>query len=143
MRSRFACLFFFASGAASLAQTALSINTGGAVNAASYAGAPFAPGSIISAFGNFSVDSSSGALGIPLPSNLSGLSLQFGVDLNAPLFFASSGQVNLQVPWELAGQTQAPLTATLGSQTSAAQTIAIAPFSPGIFSTSAEGTGQG
>jgi uncharacterized protein (TIGR03437 family) len=121
-----------------------SINPGGLANAASFApGAPVAPGSIATAFGNFSVSSPSAASDSPLPTSLSGLSLQFNGAIDAPLFYASGGQVNLQVPWELAGQAQALLTATLGAQTSLPQTVNLAPFAPGIFTTSAQGTGQG
>jgi uncharacterized protein (TIGR03437 family) len=121
-----------------------AINAGGTVNGASFrAGAAVAPGSIASVFGSFLVSSPSGASSLPLPTSLSGLSMQFGSGVKAPLFYASAGQVNLQVPWELAGQAQASLTATLGGQTSAAQTVNLAPFAPGIFSTNAQGTGQG
>jgi uncharacterized protein (TIGR03437 family) len=73
---------------------------------------------------------------LPLPISLSGLSMQFG-GVPAGLHSASTGQVYLQVPWELAGQ--AALTATLGSRTSVAQTVNLAPFAPGIFSTSGQG----
>jgi uncharacterized protein (TIGR03437 family) len=61
----------------------------------------------------------------------------------APLYYASAAQVNLQVPWELAGRTQVPVTVTVGSQTSSPQTVNVAPFSPGLFSMNAQGSGQG
>ncbi|MGA2588656.1 MAG: hypothetical protein ABSH32_01960 [Bryobacteraceae bacterium] len=125
------------------AQQAPSINAGGVVNAASDAPGPVAPGSIASVYGTFPLSASFKATGVPLPTNLSGLSLQFGGATAAPLFYASDLQVNLQAPWELAGQAQTSLTATLGGQTSSAQTVALAPFAPGIFSTNAQGTGQG
>ena len=124
------------------AQPAPSINSGGIVNAASSApGAPVAPGSIASVYGNFLLSAPSWALGIPLPTNLGGLSLEFGA-VEAPLLYASSGQVNLQIPWELAGQPPA-VTATLAGQTSAPQTVNLAPFAPGIFSMNGQGTGPG
>ena len=62
---------------------------------------------------------------------------------SAPLFFAAGGQVNLQVPWELAGQSQTTIAATAWGQTSPAQTVNLGPFSPGIFSMNAQGSGQG
>ena len=127
-----------------LAPTVPSISTGGVVNAASYAsGAAVAPGSIASAFGSFLLNSPAGAQGVPLPASLSALSMQFGSGTKVPLFYAASGQVNFQVPWELAGQSQASLTATVNGQTSTAQNVALAPFAPGIFSTNAQGFGQG
>jgi len=61
----------------------------------------------------------------------------------APLFFADGGQVNFQVPWELAGQSQSTLAAMFGDQAGAGQTVSLAPFAPGIFSTNAQGAGQG
>jgi uncharacterized protein (TIGR03437 family) len=122
-------------------QPAISINTGGVVNAASYvAGGPVAPGSIASVFGSFPISGSSQAPGVPLPASLSGLSVQFGAT-KVPLFYVAGGQVNLQVPWEASGQTQ--ITVAVGNQTSAAQTVDVAPFSPGIFSMNSQGTGQG
>ena len=113
------------------------------MNAASYAaGAPLAPGSIAAVYGNFLIPSAAGASGTPLPLSLSGLSLQFG-NVQAPLFSASNGQVNVQVPWELAGQTQISLTATLNGQSSTPVTVKIAPSAPGIFTVNAQGTGAG
>src|SRR5580700_7846974 len=124
------------------AQPAPSINTGGVVNAASSApGAPVAPGSIASVYGDFLLSAPSGASQIPLPTNLGGLSLAFGA-VAAPLFYASNGQVNLQIPWELAG-SQASLTAALAGQTGTAQTVNLAPFAPGIFTTNSQGSGPG
>jgi len=66
-----------------------SINAGGVVNAASYlAGTPLVPGSIATAYGSFLLSAPSTAAGTPLPTNLSGLSLQFGNGVLAPLFYA-------------------------------------------------------
>ena len=119
-----------------------SINPGGVVSAASFV-APVAPGSIASAFGDFLLSSPLGTQQSPLPTSISGLSLEFVGGTPAPLFFVSGLQVNLQVPWELATQSQASLTATLNGQTSGAQTVDLAPFAPAIFSTNAKGSGQG
>ena len=43
------------------------------------------------------------------------------------MFMTSCGQVNLQIPWELAGQSQASLTATLGGASSNGQPAAGGP----------------
>lgn len=114
------------------------------MNAASYAaGAPLAPGSIGAAFGNFLLSAPTAEPGgIVLPTTIRGLSLLVGGQA-APLFYASASEVNFQVPWELAGATQAPITATLNLQTGPSQTAGLAAFSPGIFSTNSQGTGQG
>jgi uncharacterized protein (TIGR03437 family) len=73
---------------------------------------------------------------------LEGSTYQVGAH-GAPLFFASCSQVNLQIPWESAGQTQAQVTATVGGVTGAAQQVNLAPFAPGIFTLNQQGTGQG
>jgi uncharacterized protein (TIGR03437 family) len=115
----------------------------GAVNAGSYApDSALAPGSIAAVFGSFPVNGSASATTLPLPTGLDGLSIQFG-GVPARFFFASSGQANIQIPWEVAGQTQSAVTVTVGGQTSIPQAVAITPFAPSIFSTNGEGTGQG
>jgi uncharacterized protein (TIGR03437 family) len=124
--------------------SAPSIMTGGVVNAASYAaGMPLAPGSIAAAYGSFFLTFTYTAASRPLPTSLSGLSVQLGSGLASPLFYADAGQVNLQVPWELAGQPQTSLAATLNGQTGAAQAVTLAPFAPGIFTINGQGKGQG
>jgi uncharacterized protein (TIGR03437 family) len=124
------------------ALTSPSVNVGGVVNGASYT-APVAPGSIASAFGDFLLTSPIANTQLPLPTEISGLSLQFGGGTLAPLFFASGRQVNLQVPWKLSGESQSTLAATLNSVTGAAQTVSLAPFAPAIFSMNTQGSGQG
>jgi uncharacterized protein (TIGR03437 family) len=108
----------------------LSIAAGGVVNAASYV-AQVAPGSIAAVFGNF-------LTGSPV-----GLSIQLGGTIGAPLSFATATQANIQIPWELTGQSQTTITAMLNGQSSFAQTVTLAPYAPGIFTTNGHGTGQG
>ena len=89
----------------------------------------------------------------PLPTSLGGsmmrftpggAALRFGaVEIEAPLFFASPDQANIQIPWELSGLEEAFLTAIVGEQESAPVSVTIVPFNPGIFTTSATGEGQG
>jgi uncharacterized protein (TIGR03437 family) len=124
------------------ASTALSISSNGVANAASYATGAVAPGSIAAVFGSFPVTSPATTPGAPWPTGLGGLSMQFGT-VQAPLNYVSGTQVNLQVPWELAGRTQATITAAANGQSSAAQTVNLAPFAPGIFATNGQGSGQG
>jgi uncharacterized protein (TIGR03437 family) len=119
-----------------------TIASDGLKSAASY-GTTVAPGSIAAAFGDFLLNSAASSLGLPLPVNLSGLSVQFGNGTAAPLFYVSGMQVNAQVPWELAGQTQTTMTVTVNGQTSPPLTVNLAPFAPGIFSVNGQGTGQG
>jgi uncharacterized protein (TIGR03437 family) len=55
----------------------------------------------------------------------------------------SCGQANLQIPWQAAGLTSAPVTAAVAGLTSAPETATIAAFSPGIFTMNQSGSGQG
>ncbi len=128
--------------AALAAKAQPSISPGGIVNAASYT-APVAPGSLASVFGTFEVTSPSAASVLPLPTILSQLSLQFTGGYYAPLFFASNTQTNIQIPWELTGQTQTSLIPISSGQTGSPQMLSLAAFAPGIFSINSQGTGQG
>ena len=119
-----------------------TIGAGGVVNGASYT-APVVPGSIAAVFGTFYLTSTSVDTALPLETTLQSLSFQFSGGTAAPLYFVSGPQVNLQVPWELAGQTTASLAATLNSTAGATQTVTVAPVAPAIFTTNAQGTGQG
>ena len=103
-----------------------AVSAGGVMNDATYI-APVAPGSIAAVFGNF-------------PTNMPSFSLQFG-GISAPLFYAGANQLNVQVPWELAGQSQT--TVVLGNENAAVQTVPLATYAPGIFTMNAQGRGQG
>jgi len=121
--------------------TAPATNPAGTVNAADYV--PIvAAGSIASVFGtNLSIGTAT-AGSIPLPTLLASSSVQIGGQA-APLFFASPSQVNLQVPWALAGQTQGKVLVTVGTLTSDQETVNIAPFAPGLFTLNIAGSSQG
>ena len=104
----------------------IAISPGGIVNAASALPGPVAPGSIASVYGIFPLNSPSQAPAVPWPLNLSGLSLQF-TGISAPLYYASASLVDLQIPWELAGASQASLIVGMGGQTSVPQTVSWPP----------------
>jgi uncharacterized protein (TIGR03437 family) len=123
----------------------LSIAVGGVVNDASYT-APVAPGRIAAAFGDFTLETP--VIDATWPTGISDLSLDFSTLRSstgtlAPLFFVSGGQVNLQVPWELAGQSTTTLTASLNGKNGDDQIVSLAPYAPAIFSMNSQGTGQG
>ena len=143
-------------------QDTLSINPGGIVNAADYA-AQVAPGSIASAFGNFPLPSLLEDQSLPVATSLAGFSLpwsslcapggsvcpQISLAGFAPLFLVGGGQVNLQIPWEMApnmaGQSQWHnlMAAELNGQSGATQPVNVVQFAPGIFTTNSQGTGPG
>ena len=60
-----------------------------------------------------------------------------------PLFFVAPDEVNIQIPWELAGQTQASLTVTDSNGTSNAVSVNLVAFAPAIITLNSAGTGPG
>ncbi len=119
-----------------------SINPGGMVNAASFAGQLPAAGGIATLFGTNLAASAQQADRVPLPTTLGGTRVELN-GIAAPLFFVSPTQINFQIPWQLAGQTQASVVVTLDGVTSSPQTVNLSGFSPGLFALTQTGTGQG
>jgi trimeric autotransporter adhesin len=120
-----------------------AITPGGISNAATFDfGARVAPGSIATAFGSFLVPSLVTASTPRLPDTLAGLTLQFDTGRNAPLFAVSPGQVNFQIPWELAGHSPVLLSPTFGGRTGFPESLLLATYAPGIFRMNFS-TGQG
>jgi uncharacterized protein (TIGR03437 family) len=101
-----------------------SINTGAVVNAASYQ-RTVAPGSYVSIFGSNMVEADllsnangDGASWLPLPMAIDGVNVSFdvpsaGISVPGNLIFVSPGQINVQVPWELQGQSSAQVKVTM------------------------------
>ncbi len=119
-----------------------SINPAGVVNAASFT-EPLAPGAIASVFGVDLGVIEESSLIAPLPTMLAGATLIFNGSIPAPQYFGSPTQSNIQIPWELAGTSDASLTVQIGNTVSEAATVPLAEFSPGIFSMDQSGAGQG
>lgn len=118
-----------------------SVNANGVVNAATNKGS-VAAGSIAAVFGTFPIPKPVSSTSFPIPTDFSGLSLEFGSTPPAPLFFGSSLQINAQVPWELAGEQQTTVSAVINGQSSTPQTLTIAAYAPGIFVVNSQ-TNQG
>ena len=72
-----------------------------------------------------------------LPTILAGAQVTFD-GLAAPLFMVSSGQINVQVPFELAGYPSAQVVVTVAGIASPPMTVTLAPASPGIFTVNAQ-----
>jgi uncharacterized protein (TIGR03437 family) len=109
-------------------------NIAATVNGASFAAStPVAVGSLVSLFGTgIGPATSAAATSLPLPYTLSTYQVKIG-GLLAPLLYASSGQINCQIPYELAGQTSAQVVVTNGTVSSSPATVALASSAPGIF----------
>ena len=106
-----------------------ALNAGGTVNNASFASNPVAPGSLVSVFGTGLAGTNQTALA------LGGFAM--------PLYHTFPLQIDAQVPWELAGQAQAPLSITTDDLDGNTVSVPLAPYSPGIYSANGTGAGQG
>ncbi|HUJ49435.1 MAG TPA: S8 family serine peptidase [Bryobacteraceae bacterium] len=133
---------------AATALTAPVISASSVVNAASLTeGQPIAPGSYISIFGtNLSAGTDEATTPI-LPLTIDFVTVSFDVpsaQLSLPghLIFVSPNQVNVQVPWELQGQSSVQMKVTQGDGFGLAfgnvVTVPLANYSPAFF----EGGGQ-
>jgi minor extracellular serine protease Vpr len=116
------------------------IQSGGVVNAASSQTGPgLAPGSYISIFGAALADSTLVFSTPYLPLSLANVSVGFDVpgvartSYPARIHFVSPGQINVQVPWELAGRAAADLKVSIGDFSSATVRIALQDVSPAAF----------
>ncbi len=117
--------------------------TGGVVSAASYApGGVLSPGEIVSAFGLNLAGATAQAPSLPLPNTLGGSAVQIG-GTNVPLFYASNGQVNAQLPFELTPGSQPQVVVRGASFIAPPQAITIVPATPSIFTLTQDGKGQG
>lgn len=113
------------------------------LNAASYQKyVPVAPGTLVSVFGTNLGTSTASASTTPLPTSLADVRAQLG-GKDMGLVFANSGQVNAQVPTDLAPGTTASLVVTVRGVAAAPDQITLADAQPGIFSLNSAGTGQG
>jgi len=108
-----------------------------------------APGGIIAVYGtNLSPGTGSAPL-VPLPISMAGVTCYIdgvifqGLSLltPAPFYFASSGQLNLQVPFEIAPGVRHLTINNNGKM--ATFTFTVDAAAPAIFTTNSEGTGQG
>jgi len=105
-----------------------------AANAASFAaGAPVAPGSVVSIFGKFTSSQTVGAPAYPLPRKLG--ETEVLVDGKAaPLYYTSPGQVNFQLPAAQAvGQALAEV--RVGGQSVGRAPVTVLANAGGIFGT--------
>jgi uncharacterized protein (TIGR03437 family) len=115
-----------------------SINTGGVINAATFAlGQGLQPGSYITIFGKDLSDTTAAASTSYLPLSLASVAVSFsggGITLPGHLHFVSAGQINVQVPWEYEGQSSVNMKVTYaGYLFSNVFTVKLAPASPGSF----------
>ncbi len=117
----------------------------GAVNGAGFAaGRPVAPGSILSIFGEGIAEFTGQAATLPLPVALKHVSVSFdfpedGVSEPGRFFFASPNQLNVQIPWELAGRNFCLMKVRIGDSVSEVFQLQLSDAAPGLFEFTAEG----
>lgn len=129
-----------------LANAAPSLNASGVVNGATFQTGPVAPGEIVTLFGS--------AIGPPTPAPLAldnprlvanalqGVHVYFD-GVPAPLLYASSRQINVVVPYEVAEKSVTQLQVEFLGVFSNPIPLQVAATSPGIFSATGSGSGQG
>jgi uncharacterized protein (TIGR03437 family) len=114
------------------------IASGGIKDVFSGAGGPFAPGEIVSIYGG-SLGPSAGVISSFDPATATLPTVSGGVSFTAngipaPLYYVSAGQLNVQIPYEIDGQTQASISVKYGSAASPTQVVQIAAIAPRLFS---------
>jgi uncharacterized protein (TIGR03437 family) len=102
-------------------------------NLYSVGGAPLAPGTVASIFGSGLAASSGGPSQVPLPTSFQGTTATIA-GINAPLFYVSDGQINLQIPTELPSFGTYPIVVTVNGAISTPDTVTVYDVSPGVAS---------
>ena len=124
-----------AAAASTLFAQAPAIDNGGVVNAASFvAGQAVAPGSVVAIFGKQLAANLALADTVPWVTSLGNVSVSVN-GMPAPLQFVAPGQINAQIPWNVApsGAGMANLVVTSNGASSAPQAVLINPIAPGVF----------
>jgi adhesin/invasin len=96
------------------------------------AGSPLAPGSMARAYGTDLAGGPLQAPAVPLINSLGGTSLLIG-GYEAPLYYVSPGQVNVQIPVELESNRQHTVIVSANGQYSVSNSLTLAPAQPGLL----------
>jgi uncharacterized protein (TIGR03437 family) len=96
-------------------------------------GAPLAPGTIAQVFGSGLAPGSVSTGVLPLPTTFHNTFAMVGAS-QAPLYFLSSGQINLQIPDGAAPTQQLPIIVSVNNAVTLPQMLNIVPASPGVLS---------
>ena len=132
---------YFGVQAPAQAGTGVFLNPLGVVNAASSApaGNPISPGEFVTLYGTGLAKSDQTAAP-PYPASLNGVSVLIN-SKPAPVYFVSSGQLNVLVPFATTGPT-ATIVVNNGVNSNTV-TVPVAATSPGIFTIDQSGSGGG
>jgi uncharacterized protein (TIGR03437 family) len=114
--------------------TAATPSISGIANAGSFT-TVYAPGEIVSIFGSNLASEPQVANTVPLPRVLAGVAVTVN-GIAAPVWYVSAGQINFQIPYEVAAGSTATVTVNSSGQTGSSS-ITLASAAPGIFTDSA------
>ena len=120
-----------------------ALASGGILNAADY-GRAVAPGTMVAVFGTNLAPRTTAATSVPLPNVLEGVSVEItagGSTSSAPLFFVSDRQINAQLPFQLS-VSSIQIRVRNARGLSGAETVAITPSAPRLFTRSMDGKGE-
>jgi len=94
-------------------------------------GAALAPGTIVAIYGQNLAAMTSQPTTIPLPTIFNGTSVIVG-GMQAPLYFVSAGQINAQIPFELAAGNQYEVIVSANGALTTPQPIQLSAATPGL-----------
>ena len=119
-------------GVASNQATAPVLNPGGTVNAFyRVSGGPLSPGTVVEMYGS-GLASTPTSTGVPpLPVTFNGTTVLVG-GLSAPLFYLSNGQLDVQIPSELAPNQQYPILVSANGAVTLPDQLDIVPLQPTV-----------
>jgi len=142
---RFLHLLFIVTFFLGIAAAQPTVNTNGVVNSSNYS-INNPKGSLVTIFGTNMATTGKllVASSTPLSMELQGGSDTISVTINgtpAPIYYATSTQSSVQVPWEITAGT-ANIVVMRNGQKSQPQSFHATTFSPGIFTTNQQGTGM-
>ncbi len=96
-------------------------------------GAALSPGTIAQVYGSGLGSTPVSTGNAPLPVNFNETFALIG-SAKAPLYFLSSGQINLQIPFEVTATEQLPIVLSVNNALTLPQMLAIVPTTPGVLS---------
>jgi uncharacterized protein (TIGR03437 family) len=126
--------------------TATSTSSLTAVSAASQIAGPVAPGELITIYGT-GLGPQTGVAATPesttglIPTTAGGTQVQFDGNA-APVLYAQAGQVNVQVPYSVAGETSTSVVVTYNGQQAGAVTLPVVSTAPALFTAVANADGS-
>jgi uncharacterized protein (TIGR03437 family) len=119
-----------------------AISVAGVVSGASYAQNSLSPGSIISLFGENLASTVASSAALPLPITLGGVTVSVN-NILCPLYYVSPNQINLQLPYALAGESMVSMIVERNGAASEPVVFEIGSVNPAFFTTNMQGSGDG